>query len=163
MHGSLGSIILGAGVLVGCTGDDGDVRGPISGPTVTWTATIVGNNPYPISGSASVVLAEDGASFTATIAIERGVPGSTYPWHVHFGTCGDGGGIVGPGAYPELVVAADGTAATNTIVLQALDTTAPYSVNVHLSPSDLPTIIGCGDLRSRGDTGGGGGDGAGDY
>lgn len=140
--------------LVGCMDDDDDDRGPISGPTVTWAADIVGRNAYGISGAASVVLADDGASFTTTIRIEHAVPGSTHPWHVHVGTCDDGGGIVGGDAYPALIVGSDGIAATTTTVLQALDTAAPYSVNVHLSPADLATIIGCGDLRTRAGTGG---------
>lgn len=166
MKAALGSLVVGAALLVGCTDDDDDVMGPISGPTVTWVADIVGTSTYPISGAASVVIADDAQSFTATIEITGGVPGSTYPWHVHFGSCGEGGGIVGGDAYPALDVGPDGTAATNTIVLYALDVTAPYSVNVHLSPSDLPTIIGCGDLRTRAGTGGGGGGGTddgGDY
>jgi hypothetical protein len=56
-------------------------------------------------------------------------------------------GIVGdPSAYPLIRVANDGTASVNALVGVSLDEAKDYFVNVHASPTNLQTIVACGDL-----------------
>lgn len=165
----LSNMILGAALVVGCMDDDDD--GPSPGPGVDWTADIVGIGAYAnLRGSSAVSLADDGRSFSASIEIRNGDPGSVYPWHVHFGTCADTGAIIGEAAYPALNVDGSGTAAATADVPSGLDADIAYSVNVHLAPDNLATIIACGDLVARGDDdddddddGNGGGGGGGGY
>lgn len=112
-----------------------------------WGATLTGVGPYPVEGGSTVVLLDDGQAFTSTIAIRNDEPGAVRPWHVHFGTCGSGGGIVGPPeAYPALRVGGDGAAATQTNVFFELDPLAQYHVNVHLSETQLDILVACGNL-----------------
>jgi hypothetical protein len=75
-------------------------------------------------------------------------PGGPYPWHVHDGTCETGGPIVGDAtAYAPLMVGADGRAeATARLLGLKLNEAKKYHINVHRSPTDLATIIACGEL-----------------
>ncbi len=71
----------------------------------------------------------------------------THPWHIHAGTCGSGGAIVGdPAAYPPLQVGADGSATAAATITPALEAGQEYYVNVHASPEDLGTIVACAQL-----------------
>lgn len=71
----------------------------------------------------------------------------THPWHVHGGTCGSGGAIIGnPGAYPPLQVGAGGSATAAATIAAALEPGDEYYVNVHASPEDLGTIVACAQL-----------------
>ncbi|MGH7476642.1 MAG: hypothetical protein ACRELD_10160 [Longimicrobiales bacterium] len=84
----------------------------------------------------------------ASITIAGADSGGQHPWHVHTGSCDSGGGIVGPAtAYPVLSVGANGQASASATVALELTPGASYHVNVHRSPTDLGTIIACGDLR----------------
>jgi hypothetical protein len=86
---------------------------------------------------------------TLVTVVLTGLPaGGPYPWHVHEGTCETGGPIVGdPAVYPPLTVGTDGRAEANTRLINLrLSEARKYHVNVHRSPSDLATIIACGEL-----------------
>lgn len=116
------------------------------GRFVEYTANITGFGAYStVSGVGRVLLDAPGV-FDAEIEIRSDVPSAVRPWHVHFGTCGSGGAIVGPAeAYRTLTIASDGTAEVSAQVFAAYDLGADYHVNVHISPADL-TVIACGDL-----------------
>jgi hypothetical protein len=59
---------------------------------------------------------------------------------------------VGGGAhYPALNVATGGGATASASVPTTLDPSAQYHVNIHLSPSEMSTIIACGDLAMQAD------------
>jgi hypothetical protein len=61
--------------------------------------------------------------------------------------CGDNGPIVGSAsAYPTLSVNMEGRASANASIGTALNEHDSYYVNVHNSPTDLGTIVGCGKL-----------------
>jgi hypothetical protein len=68
---------------------------------------------------------------------------------VHEGTCETGGPITGDATvYPPLTVGADGRAEANARLLNLkLNEAKKYHINVHRSPTDLATIIACGDLN----------------
>jgi hypothetical protein len=110
-----------------------------------WTATLAPQGGSKIAGTASVVPAGDAKS-TVTISITGGSPSTTYPWHVHTGKCGPGG-VYGPAsAYTPIKTDTYG-AGTVTITLPAASPAdGDYHVNVHKSPSDMATIVSCGDL-----------------
>lgn len=154
----LGTVLIAATVLaIGCDDDDditdetpggGSDDGTGGGGTaVELTATILGTGQYSfVSGLGRVLLEVD--SFGAEIQIRGDLPGAIRPWHVHFGTCGSGGAIVGPPeSYRPLTIDNDGGDAVSAQVIATLDPAGSYHINVHLSPTDLPTIIACGDLR----------------
>ncbi len=121
------------------------------GPTpqeVEWQATVQGAAGWEhLSGEATVSWTEGTQQFSTTMAIAGDEPGAVRPWHVHFNTCAQGGGIVGAdGDYPRLNIGADGTASATANVPAALSPAAPYHVNVHLSEAQMEIVIACGDL-----------------
>ncbi|HEY5920521.1 MAG TPA: hypothetical protein VIV11_02570 [Kofleriaceae bacterium] len=156
----LRTIPISAALIAGCTssGDDGAVIMS----TTDWHANITGIGAFAsIRGTSDVVVASDGGSFAVTTELTNAPAGGIHPWHVHAGAC-PGGAIVGATHYPELVVGSDGTAMADVTVAASLDNAAPYSINVHLSPDNLATLVACGDLVNLSGGGGGGGGGGGD-
>ncbi len=121
---------------------------PVAPATTVWRATLVDvDTNTNISGDASVLQVEGESSFDASITIHNDTSTCSRPWHVHFGTCATGGGIVGdPAAYPELVADSAGNASATATVATTLDPGQPYHVNVHYSDSQFDRIIACGDL-----------------
>lgn len=84
---------------------------------------------------------------TATIALTGAASGGYHPWHIHEGKCGSGGPIIGdPSAYRPLTVGSDGKAAGSAVLMLQLKEATEYYVNVHQSPSDMGTIVACGQL-----------------
>lgn len=117
-----------------------------AGASVTWRATLQPMNGSNITGTAAVTPTSTAAA-TATVNISGAVSGDVHPWHVHTGTCATGGGVVGPGsAYTPLTVAAGGSASSTASLPAVLDATQKYHVNIHKSPTDMGTIVSCGDL-----------------
>jgi hypothetical protein len=113
----------------------------------SWRASLQSMNGTSISGSATVTPAPGGS--TANINIRDAVAGAVHPWHVHVGTCATGGGIAGPAsAYSPLNVTSGGNANSSAQLPMTLDPTQSYHVNVHNSPSDMGTIVACGDLHA---------------
>jgi hypothetical protein len=126
--------------------DDDDVD------TFFWDSSVVGFPGYStLVGSALVSERVGDTSFVADIDMRNDLPGSVRPWHVHFGTCATGGAIVGdPASYAPLVFDGNGAASATARVAFVLDPAIPYHINLHLSPSQLDTLIACGDLIPRG-------------
>lgn len=108
----------------------------------------------PIQGQASwtgISGRSTGRESNGTLSVNvslTGLPANgTHPWHVHEGKCGDNGPIVGPPtAYPALRPGGDGHATAAASIGVDLNEARDYYVNVHLSPSQLGTIIACGDF-----------------
>ena len=125
---------------------DIDVENPMKSGEL-WKATLAGRAGWTgASGTANARIEGDN---TMTTLVLTGLPqGGPYPWHVHEGTCDTGGPIVGPAnAYPHLTVGADGRAEASARLLGLkLNEAKKYHVNVHRSPTDLPTIVACGEL-----------------
>jgi hypothetical protein len=125
---------------------DIDVENPLKSGE-TWKANITGRSMW--TGASGTATARVEGNNTLVTLVLAGLPaGGPYPWHVHDGTCETGGPIVGdPTAYPPLMVGADGRAEANARLLGLkLNEAKKYHVNVHRSPTDLATIIACGQL-----------------
>lgn len=146
-------VLLVAGLVTGCirTSTDpvtGAVDLDVESPTKQgedWKARLESAS-YP--GIAGEALARVYNGQTEVTVVLTGAPTSiAYPWHVHEGTCGSGGGIVGdPAAYGLLRAGSDGRASGNAKLAGTLDEAKRYHVNVHASPSAMGTIIACGNL-----------------
>jgi hypothetical protein len=81
-----------------------------------------------------------------TLKLTGAPPDSTLPWHIHEGKCGPGEIVGGADAYTPMVPAADSSATSTATLPLVLDETKDYHVNVHASPTDMGTIVACGDL-----------------
>jgi Cu/Zn superoxide dismutase len=119
------------------------------GQGMKMTATLTPQKGGTIAGTASVEAGSSAGTTTATVSLTGAKPGSVYPWHVHVGKCGmtPGGKVWGdPSAYKPLTAGSDGTAKATATISMALPTSGDYYVNIHASPSDLGTIVSCGNL-----------------
>jgi hypothetical protein len=153
------ALVLAASVLAssaGCvrvhrdpvTGNaDVDVENPLKSGE-DWNANITGRGQWTAASGTSAARVE-GDNTLVTLVLTGLPQGGPYPWHVHEGTCETGGPIIGdPAVYPPLTVGADGRAEANARLLNLkLNEAKKYHVNVHRSPTDLPTIIACGELN----------------
>lgn len=124
---------------------DVDVEPP--GQAEGWSATLSPVGGSGVSGTASA--SEMGDATHAIISISGGTGGGVHPWHIHEGRCGDPNPpVVGPAsAYPPLNVGSGGTARAQAHVPVELNEARNYIVNVHASPSNMGTIVACGDLN----------------
>jgi hypothetical protein len=125
----------GTAASTGSTGGSmwqGDIR-PESGTSVGGTA---------------MLMAGEGGQTAATVTLTGAPANGTHPWHVHSGTCAEKGPIVGPpAAYTPLTGDATGAAKLEVTLPFATPTSGTYSVNVHMSPTQMGMIVGCADLR----------------
>lgn len=115
-------------------------------PVESWSGRISAEEPDDLRAAASV---NAGMYETAaSVSLAGAEAGATHPWHIHAGQCGSDGGIVGPAAaYSPLTVGGNGEATSTARLEVALDPNGQYFINVHQSPSDLGTIIGCMQLN----------------
>jgi len=119
----------------------------VSGQPV-WRGMLMPMSGSTVSGTVAVRPISD-AQTQATVTLAGGTAGAVYPWHIHSGSCGQAGPIVGPPtAYTSLSVNADGTSTVVVTLPFATPTSGAYYVNVHASPSDMGTIVSCADLKS---------------
>ncbi|MGQ0714479.1 MAG: hypothetical protein ACT4PJ_12220 [Gemmatimonadaceae bacterium] len=110
-----------------------------------WSGALQAQTGYSVTGAFKAFV-RDGRT-EVTINLANATPGQRLPWHVHEGSCGNDRGIVGnPSAYPPLVVGSNGAATGSANVMVSLDEAKDYFVNVHASPTNLQTIVACGDL-----------------
>lgn len=147
------AITVAAAALAGCATRQTEVTsgttatGAVSaGGGMAMTAQLASQGGSTVSGTASATHGADANSFRANVSITGASPSATHPWHIHAGRCGDNGPIVGPAsAYPVLQADANGTATVNTTVPVAMPT-GPLYVNIHASPTQMGTIVACGNL-----------------
>ncbi|MFN2383728.1 MAG: hypothetical protein ABR559_05625 [Gemmatimonadota bacterium] len=126
----------------------GEVNTSGAGTMQSWTANVAASGTDGHSGFATA--STDGSGETrANVTLTGGSEGGNHPWHIHSGTCGSDGAIVGdPAAYPALRPDPSGNASATATLDVALDPQASYHVNLHQSPTALGTIVGCGELRT---------------
>lgn len=118
-----------------------------AGEAEGWRATL---NAVGGSGITGMAAGTSGNEIThVTINVMGAQAGARLPWHVHEGQCGDASApIVGPAsAYPPLVVGANGRATGQAHLNLQLNEAKSYIVNVHASPTNLGTIVSCGDYN----------------
>ena len=122
---------------------------PDTGAT-DWSVQLESRAGSQITGSAnvqSIVAAGFGGSTAAAVSIGGATAGAQHPWHVHSGSCATGGPIMGAASeYPVLNASSNGTASATANLSVGLDDDGPYHINIHRSPSDLGTIVACGNL-----------------
>jgi hypothetical protein len=114
-----------------------------------WRATLAGQGAgSAITGDATArVIA---GTTTTTINLRGAMAGGRHPWHVHSGSCGSGGPIVGdPGAYQPIAIGENGAGTSSAQIALQLNEAERYHVNVHASASDMATIVACGDLKDE--------------
>ena len=100
-----------------------------------------------IKGTATMGPASNANSTVVYVSITNAPPAGTHPWHVHKGRCGDNGDIVGSAsAYPLLKVGSDGTASATATLSVRPPTDGDYYVAVDASPTNLQSVIACGNL-----------------
>ena len=148
-------IALALAALVAACGPSMSTGGPTPAPITAsrasahWMATLTPVGASTVRGTAMVHSMNNRQ--TVEIQIAGGNASAVYPWHLHTGRCADGmGSIVGSAqAYTALGAGSDGSAALTTDIPVALDASQHYHVNVHASPSDMGTIVSCGDLSAH--------------
>lgn len=112
----------------------------------SWRAA---TNPPGNTGPNAEAIVRGGAEGTTVhIDLDSGEPGATYPWHIHRGECGDAQPpVVGSAdAYPPIQVGDGGEGDAVATITETLDPDGDYIVNVHQSPTQLDTIVSCGEL-----------------
>jgi hypothetical protein len=115
-----------------------------------WTTTLESMNGSTVKGTGSLAPGSGASSSVATVSITGGTASATYPWHVHMGKC-PGGGVFGPGsAYKPITAASDGSGTATANLPVAAPATGDYHINVHASPTDMKTIVACGELKMAG-------------
>jgi hypothetical protein len=119
------------------------------GQGMKMTATLTPQKGGTVAGTATVEPGTGAGTTVATVSITGAKPGAVHPWHVHVGKCGmtPGGKVWGdPSAYKPLTAGSDGTAKGTATISMAVPTSGDYYVNIHASPSDMGTIVSCGNL-----------------
>jgi hypothetical protein len=119
------------------------------GQGMKMTATLAPQNGGTIAGTATVEPGTSSGTTVATVSLTGAKPGAVYPWHVHVGKCGmtPGGKVWGdPSAYKPLKAGSDGTAKGTATISMAVPASGDYYVNIHASPTDMGTIVSCGNL-----------------
>lgn len=123
---------------------------PVGFMGARWSATLApaaGSPAAKVSGTATVMGNADSSQTRVEIALSGATPGAGFPWHLHRGTCGDDQGIVGEAsAYAPLTVGINGRAAGSATLEIPMPRSGEYMINVHASPTDLGTIVACGNL-----------------
>ena len=146
-------LTMAAFAVVGCVRTHaneatGEVDVDVESPTKKgedWNGSFTARGGSGITGSFKAFVAE--GKTTVTVNLANAMAGQRLPWHVHNGTCDNDMGIFGDASlYPVIVVANDGTASVNTVLNYSLDEAKDYMINVHASPTNLQTIVACGDL-----------------
>ena len=70
-----------------------------------------------------------------------------HPWSIRVGQCGTDNPVFGDlSAYPNLKVDKKGTAQESALLSVPFPTSGNYSLEVRASPSNMGTVIACGNL-----------------
>jgi hypothetical protein len=145
-------LIVSTVTLAGC-GSRGVHIDPDAQPVATrWNATL--STPPELAGALQVTgtgwmgyREKDSSQTQAHVSIDNAPPGGRHPWHVHRGKCGLDQGIFGPpDAYPLLKVGGNGHAEADADLPVAMPREGQYFVNVHASPTNMGTIVACGNM-----------------
>ncbi|WP_411282139.1 hypothetical protein [Gemmatimonas sp.] len=161
MQGIGAALVIGS--LVACGGDKGSVADSAGSNAMAasadstammapagahWNATLQSMAGTKVAGTASAMAGTSAGTTMAEVTISGAPANGEHPWHIHSGTCASGGGIVGPATdYMPIKADASGNGKSMATVNIAAPTSGDYHVNVHMSPTDMKTIVACGDLK----------------
>jgi hypothetical protein len=115
-----------------------------------WNATLA--TPSGLAGAVQVhgtgyVARDPSGSAKAVIHVSNATPGGVHPWSVRVGLCGTDNPVFGDlSAYPNLKIDKDGTAQGGATLSVPFPTSGSYSLEVRASPSNMGTVIACGNL-----------------
>jgi hypothetical protein len=143
------ALVLVAG-LAGCGGNSVKIDSKAQPVASRWNAVLA--TPAGLAGALQLhgvgwMAAKDDATAQAHVEITNASPGGQHPWHIHLGQCGNDRGILGDAdAYPVLKVGGDGKAEADADLNVPMPRQGQYFVNVHASPTNLGTIVACGNL-----------------
>lgn len=114
---------------------------------VEWQAQLAGVGEFAdVDGLAAV--SSTATSFDADIEIANAEEDAEFTWRVAEGTCAAPGARVGAAnRYPDLEVAADGTASAEADVTAALDEDGEYIVSVLDETGQAAVTVACGALE----------------
>lgn len=114
--------------------------------TREWNGTLEAQSGSDLRGAARANSVR--GSTAAVVRIAGAEANAVHPWHIHAGTCGSGGAIVGQAsAYQPLRANASGDATARGTINVTLQPGQSYYVNIHASPQNLGTIVACGQIR----------------
>ncbi|MFN2397333.1 MAG: CHRD domain-containing protein [Gemmatimonadaceae bacterium] len=121
--------------------------------TNRWNATLSTPNELAgavqVRGTAWMAKNPGGSGTRVDVSLNNAAPGGAHPWHVHRGQCGADQGVLQPAdAYKPLNVDSEGRAGSTAILPISVPMSGEYFVNVHASPSNLGTIVACGNLAA---------------
>jgi hypothetical protein len=140
-------------LLAACGGQSSNTdtdAAPVGFMGARWSATLTppaGSPSAEVSGTATVMGNADSTQTRVEVALNGATPGAGLPWHLHRGTCGSDQGIVGDASdYAPLTVGINGRAAGTATLEMAMPRSGEYMINVHASPTELGTIVACGNL-----------------
>ena len=133
-------------LLAACASSPEDDKDVISNRVGDWDASLKSRNGSSVVGT--VKAQSVGVGTGINISIQGSTASAQHLWHLHTGTCDNGGPIVGSmGNYPTLSADPNGSGSSNATVGVALRENESYAVNVHRSASDL-TVVACGELSN---------------
>ncbi|HJU64818.1 MAG TPA: hypothetical protein VJ596_04040 [Gemmatimonadaceae bacterium] len=119
--------------------------------TNRWNATL--GTPSTLAGAIQIrgtawMGSQSGSNETRVeIRLSNATPGGVHPWHVHRGQCGSDQGIWGDaGEYETITINDEGNGSGAATISEPTPSDGQYYVNVHASPSNLGTIVACGNL-----------------
>lgn len=128
----------------------GDTAARVSLPRDSAAAQQTPLTGVRVGGSATVVPGDGIAQTRAVVSVFGVTPGAVLPWHVHLGRCGDDRGILGqPAQYAPITIAQNGQGEAMVVLPFSAPVTGDFFVSVHASPSNLQTIVACGNLAKR--------------
>jgi hypothetical protein len=153
MKSSASIALVASLVLAACGGQSSNTNTdaePVGFMGSRWSATLApaAGSPAPqVSGTGTVMGNADSTQTRVEVALNDATPGAEFPWHLHRGTCGSDQGIVGEAAsYKQLTVGINGRAAGTATLDIPMPRSGEFMINVHASPTDLGTIVACGNL-----------------
>jgi hypothetical protein len=100
-----------------------------------------------IKGTGYVARGDSPGMSMAVIHTSNATQGGVHPWQVRTGNCGTDSPVFGdPAKYSNLKVDKDGTAQASADLDVPFPTSGQYALVVFASPSNMGTIIACGNL-----------------
>lgn len=115
-----------------------------------WNAILA--TPSGLSGAVQIhgngyIARDPSGSSKVVIHTSNATAGGVHPWSVRVGHCGSDNPVLGDlTAYPNLKVDKNGTAQESAMLSIPFPTSGSYSLEVRASPTNMGTVIACGNL-----------------
>jgi len=116
---------------------------PPTPPSPLWMGPVRPVAVPAMRGAAAVTVSQTPNYSHVLVSISGGVPGQSYDWTLHSGSCGSVGAALPVNGYP-LIAYADGTAKADGYAPERLSPGTPYSVVIGAANAATPPA--CADL-----------------